>query len=404
MERIVNIRRRRFITFILLFFFATSSARAGIGSNVPDKKEVTVAFIFPFHTSKVYIADLSQSKFNFPEETQIAAEYLQGALLAIDSLKETGLNASILVYDCENDSVAIARVLQKPVLRNADLIFAPFNGYALNAVARFGLQEEIPVISPLSVSVQDSVPNPFLILANASMNTHVKAVYDYMQKKALLHRSLMLYQKKPADLAAVDGLKNYLDEKKSAGKSVVKFIELTDSSKTTYWKLKDSLFRTDVNHLFIPSTNEPFVRAMLKQIYNLKDDYRFAVYGMPTWNSFSLIPQEHFDSLNVTISESFWIDRTAPPAEHFKTSYHRRYEVDPSAFAVRGYDAALYFISRLTDSDSLTFHLRQASPSKQLATAFDYRTTVPDSPASPLDNHAVILLQRKDGAWIPVKE
>jgi ABC-type branched-subunit amino acid transport system substrate-binding protein len=402
MERILNNRPRRFIPFILLCFFAIS--RAGAGSKDPDKKVITVAFIFPFHASKVYIADLSESKFNFPEETQIAIEYLQGALLAIDSLKATGLHARILVFDCGNDSVAIARILQKPDLRNADLIFAPFNGYALNAVARFGLQEEIPVISPLAVSVKDSVPNPFLILANASMNTHVKAVYEYMQEKALFHRSLMLYQKKQADLAAVNGLKNYLDEKKAAGKSVVKFIELTDSSKTTYWKLKDSLFRTDVNHIFIASTNEPFVRAMLKQIYTLKDDYRFAVYGMPTWSGFSLIPQEHFDSLNVTISESFWIDKTAPLSEQFKASYHRKYEVDPSAYSVRGFDAALYFIAKLRDSDSLNVHLRQASPSKQLATVYNYRAAAPGNSPSSLENHGVILLQRKDGAWIPVPE
>lgn len=403
MPRSLNSMKRNYLTLTLLLICCSYIPSSPLAA-APRNGEITIAFILPFNSAKVYIADMSQSKFYFPEETQIAAEFLQGAMLAIDSLKENGLDARILVFDCGNDSVTIARVLQKPALRNADLIFAPFNGYALKAVAQFGLKEQIPVISPLSVSIQDTLPNPFLILANASMNTHVKVMYDYLQKQALLHRSLMLYQKKPADLALVSELKNYVAENKAGGKSVMKFIELTDSSKTTYWKLKDSLFRTDVNHIFIPSTNEPFVRAMLKQLYNLKDDYRFAVYGMPMWSSFSLIPQQHFDSLNVTISESFWLDKSNPEVEWFKTKYRDQYEADPSAFSVRGFDEALYFISRVTENDSLILHMSQAAPAKQLATVYDYRTSSPDNTASYLDNHTVILLQRKDGRWIPVEE
>lgn len=364
--------------------------------------EITIAFIFPFNSQKVYITDLSQSKYFFPEETRIAVEFYQGALLALDSLKETGLKANILVYDCGGDSAAITRITRKSALKKADLIFAPFNGNSMQAVVEFGLREKIPVVSPLSVFFSDTAANPFLILANPTMKTHARAICDYMEKKAQGHRSILIYQKTPADLALVSFIKSYAAERKKQGEIALRFVELTDSSKTTYWKLKDSLFKTDENHIFIPCMNESVVSSVLKQLVSLKETYNLSVYGMPTWSNLPNMPAAYFDSLDVVISESFWIDKYAPSVQRFHNLYHQKYEVDPSVFSVRGYDEALFFAGLLMQHDTIISHLLTAEPTAKLATRYDYRSNASMPQRAYLENRSVMVLERKNGRWIPV--
>jgi len=394
---------------ILSLFFAllceSSSSFAIIDRDSTENKEFTIAFILPFDASKVYITDLAQSKYFFPDETQIAAEFLQGALLAIDSLKQQGLNAKILVYDSGSDSLTIKTVLFQLDLQNADVIFAPFDNYQLKAVADFGAVHHIPVISPLSVSFPNVDSDHYLILANATMKTHCGHLYDYMLGRALTHRTIMVYRKNPADLEIVNYFRNCSAQKKSEGAFPLKFIEITDSSKTTYSNLRDSLFKTDVNHVLIASADEPFVRTMLKELYNLRDDYKFQVYGLPTWNSFELIPAEQFDSLNVTITASFWLDKSTAEADHFKTNYVEKFGVNPSEYSVRGYDEGFYFITQLMKHEDLLTALSTEMPVSLLATSYRFpASTQSENSHHALENKDVFLLGRKDGKWIPLKE
>src|SRR6185295_12251510 len=122
----------RTLSFILLLMLSSSFAPSVAFSQDVRPREIvevdsayTIAFLLPFNTGKVFIRDLQQSDFYFPEETRIAVEFYQGAMLAIDSLKKMGLKATILVYDVGNDSATITAVLARPQLRDADLIIGP---------------------------------------------------------------------------------------------------------------------------------------------------------------------------------------------------------------------------------------------------------------------------------------
>ncbi|MFI5135972.1 MAG: ABC transporter substrate-binding protein, partial [Chitinophagales bacterium] len=363
----------------------------------------TIAFIFPFNSQKVFITDLSQSKYYFPEETQIAAEFLQGALLAANALKEEGLDAKILVYDSGSDSSTIKTVLRNPDLKNAALIFAPFDNYQLKMVSNFAEREHVPVVSPLSVSFSNADSNHYLILANASLKTHCEQLYDYMLTRALAHRTLMVYRKNQQDEEIANYFKKFAAQKTGEGSYALKFIEITDSSKTTYSNLRDSLFQTDVNQILIPSIDEPFVRTMLKELYNLRDDYKFRVYGLPTWNSFDLIPDEQFDSLNVVITASFWLNKTSQAATDFKTKYSAEYGVNPSEYSVRGYDEGFYFFSQLMEHEDLCSALPSEKPTSLLATSYNFSSEETDKPFRFLENRSIFLLGRSDGKWIPIR-
>jgi hypothetical protein len=63
---------------------------------------------------------------------------------------------------------------------------------------------------------------------------------------------------------------------------------------------------------------------------------------MPTWNTFDLIPAAQFEKANTHFTLNFWLDKTSDPAERFKNAYFSKFKVNPTEYAVMGYDQLIY--------------------------------------------------------------
>lgn len=361
----------------------------------------TIAFLLPFNGNKVYIRDLEKSDFYFPGESQIAVEFYQGAMLALDSLIKMGMNATILVYDVGRDSATVNEVLARPQLKSASLIVGPVNGYALKVVTEFSETEHIPMLSPLSASNLPDIPNQFYILANATLRTHCERIYDYLLQNRLAHRTILWYRNKPEDLEMVNYLNDYRMKKTEMGNPSLRIIEYNDSSRKNHVRVIDSLLLTDKNILLVPSNNESFVKSVLKQVADLREDYDIEVVGMPTWINFDLVPAESFDSANTVITSSYYLDKNSFQAVKFKTAYFNAYKMNPSDYSVRGYDELFYFGSHLLQMGSRLF-LSVFPTATGLTTATSYKV-VPvmrqEREVIYRENKSVFFLHRDNGGW-----
>ncbi|HYV91762.1 MAG TPA: ABC transporter substrate-binding protein [Chitinophagales bacterium] len=384
-----------------------------IGSNLfsqvtedEDEKDeqYTIAFLLPFNASKVFIRDLQQSDFFLPNETQIAVEFYQGAMLAIDSLKKMGLKATVLVYDAGNDSATINAILKKEPLEDADLIIGPLAGYALKATSSFCFNEHIPLISPLSAAYVSSSPNEFFILANATMRTHCEAVYDYLLKRELTHHLVMVYRKNAQDQELVKYIKDYRAKKTYMSSPELKFAELSDSSKMRLSNFRDSLFITDKNIVLVPSNDEMFVRSLLQKVASLSADYNIEVIGMPTWSNFDLVPSEYFDSAKVMITSSFWLDKTSEKAAGFKSQYVSAYQTNPTEYSVRGYDELFYFGSHLMQMGDKFLTVFPRTAGLTASTAYDVVPVLrQERDVMYRENKSIFFLQHQNGKWMKLK-
>ncbi|MGZ6555096.1 MAG: LysM peptidoglycan-binding domain-containing protein, partial [Bacteroidia bacterium] len=82
------------------------------------KDQYNIAFFLPFHADEANALDLEKiikGDVQFSNKTNVALEFYEGALLAIDSLKKLKLNAKVFVYDIDDkDSMNISNILKKP--------------------------------------------------------------------------------------------------------------------------------------------------------------------------------------------------------------------------------------------------------------------------------------------------
>lgn len=393
----------RFLKFILPILFLTASVNSSaqnslVNDSVENHKTYSIVFLLPFNSQKVFIKDLSTSEFNFPDDSRLSVEIYEGALFALDSLKKIGFNATVNSYDVGNDSASIQNILSKSEVKNADLIIGPINGYSLKQAASFALREHIPIISPLSATYFPNEPNQFLILANATMQTHCEFIYDYLLDHELVHRMIMVYRKNKPDLELVKYIKDYRDKKTEQGSPEINFVELTDSSETTFRKLKDSLYFTDKNIILIPSNDEVFVRNMMKQISSLDSAYQVQVYGMPTWNNYSLISSAQFDSSQTRITSSFFLDQSIAQADSFKSAYYLKYGFNPTMNSLKGYNLVLYFGNHLLKYDDKFMATFPSSSFLGCNIEIVPVMKVPDILYR--ENKSLYMLQHSNGKWM----
>lgn len=77
-------------------------------------------------------------------------QFLEGALLASQSLKARGMDIKLHVYDVDQDVTKTAKVISRPELRNMNLIIGPFYSRSFHEVALFAGHFHIPIVNPLT--------------------------------------------------------------------------------------------------------------------------------------------------------------------------------------------------------------------------------------------------------------
>lgn len=58
-----------------------------------------------------------------PEEQTRMVEYYEGFLIAVDSLKRQGVSVDLYTYDTKGSTNVISSILNKPEMKNMDIIF-----------------------------------------------------------------------------------------------------------------------------------------------------------------------------------------------------------------------------------------------------------------------------------------
>lgn len=93
------------------------------------KETYKIALMLPFMFEKndaemAKILKLGQVREMYPT-TKIAFEFYQGFMVAVDSLKNAGLNAEIFVYDTKKDTAVLGRIMSKNEFNDMDLVVGP---------------------------------------------------------------------------------------------------------------------------------------------------------------------------------------------------------------------------------------------------------------------------------------
>ncbi|MDG5798770.1 LysM peptidoglycan-binding domain-containing protein [Marinilabiliaceae bacterium ANBcel2] len=337
------------------------------------ERPVRVALLLPFaaKSTNEYLTnendtlEFSQSVRSAASRSRIFTEFYSGVLLALDTLKNQGINVDLSVYDIYGGRSSIQRALRDPSLKKSDLIIGPAESRDLKPVSEFSKEHSIPLIYPLSNTNNEIGNNPYLY----HINTPDSLVYDIMAneivKQAAGHNILVILpssQDKDA-VNFVDKLKQKVSHNTLDGDSI-NFREYSPGSNDLV-EIQALIKKDEINYIVVPSKETADVARIIPVLSGVKErtgaDIR--LFGMSDWLRYETVEPAHIHKLNGTIFTSYALDYDCDYTNKFINKYREWYYTEPHAispyfqfsstssgysrYGISGYDVAGYFIQAL---------------------------------------------------------
>ncbi len=348
------------------------SLTVDVWSCLPVDEMVTydVALLLPFFADHIMgLSHESQEK-----DTLVAAgtdvytqigmsftEFYEGFLLAVDSLKHTGLSIKLHLYDTERDFEKLVRIQRELLMLQPDLIIGPVYTEHMSAVSRLAMYQDINIISPLSTSKSLVNGNERLFQVVPSKEAENVALIEYLKQYEKTGQFILI---RSADSLSMNDSKHFkmnmlnsmpLD---TIGNSPrFRDYVLTDTLMENFEKLLEKILTKDKdNFVIVFSSNEADVIKLISRLYVLsdKENYPIRLFGQPEWQTWQGIDLSHVHQLQLTLFTPFYTDFSDHQTAGFLRKCRDWYKYEPYGispqgynYCMLGYDIGLYFLSAL---------------------------------------------------------
>ncbi len=281
-------------------------------------------------------------KSEFPQKPKAAVEFYEGALLAIDSIRKTGVKINVWVYDVDDlDSGKMGKVLGQSEFETMDLIIGPFSPGPFAEIVEFANANKIAIVSPVSASNRVLFKNPMAVKTLPSTITQMEQLAAHISKERKEDNIIMISSGLPKEQKTGNAFRDEMNQLRVAeGKDSIRF--------TTGFSGVEALLKKDkMNVIVIPSIAQAFVSDLLRNLHTLAEKYQITVYGMPSWMEFENLDPEYMQTLNMHFASPYYVDYDLPSTKRFIIRYRSAFGGDPTTYSFAGFDVTLFFLQQL---------------------------------------------------------
>lgn len=283
-------------------------------------------------------------------------DFYRGVLLALEDLKAEGLSIEMTVFDTQNNAGVIDDIMTyEDAFLDAQLIIGPVFENELRYVVSHAERENIAVVSPLAAV--EALQSPVLFQMSPSRahkydkvqdlisgERQIITIYASTNDTAFLNevRSEMRANNRRDLVFAFDRAPIFYERTASGGKGAVVDIEEIMRSRTSKTIIIAADKDTDIDRIL---TSISSVKSKLQDRGYIMGDYR--VLGNYKWTRLETIDPQSFFKNNVSFVVSYHAKRDDEKMRLFDGRFVNSYDAIPTAFAYRGYDAAMIFCKRM---------------------------------------------------------
>ena len=282
------------------------------------------------------------------------AEFYEGFMLALDSLRKTGFSVNLHVKDTERDTLKIKKIVRELSVLQPDLIIGPVYSEDVKITGRLAQYLETNLVSPLSTRHQLVAGNTNIFQVIPSRQAEGEVLARYM-KKFTKGQFVLIRGTDSASMSNSWRFKKYMLEN-------MPFDSLGNPLHFEDYKLNDSLITVlgrvlskDINNIIIVfSDNEPDVSRLISRLNVMSALHPMQLFGMASWQTLKNVDLNYFHSLQVYLITPFYTDNTDSKIQRFLAKSrdafgYEPYEISPLGynFGMLGYDIGLYFLTAL---------------------------------------------------------
>lgn len=319
--------------------------------------------------------------------------FVEGAQLAVDSLRKIGVNVDLQIYDVDKSLKKTTKVLQNPELKNADLIIGPFYSESFNQVALFAGNFGIPIVNPLTYRQSVLKNYKTVIKVKPEESTQLNLIKNLIAQKYINSKLFLITQNSYRDADKVLEIENELKEidlpeisysnmelynyavlvamrdeewvegdwmpnYSMEGKMLDPDALNENINDTTYFE--NSLVRINYmsdgfdrfinnasalrpNTVVIYGRDKAFVMDVMNKLNEFRDSLNINVIGLPLWEKFDNLDMVQLNNLKTITPQSEYIDYNKEEVQDFIYKYRTKYFTDPDEYGFIAYDITTYF-------------------------------------------------------------
>jgi LysM repeat protein/ABC-type branched-subunit amino acid transport system substrate-binding protein len=276
-------------------------------------------------------------------------EYYEGFLLAVDSLKRSGVSMDLYVRNLDDSATTLTNLLARDEMKDMNIIFGPVQSKHTQQLAKFAKQNGITLVIPFS-SKED------VVLSNSNVY-QINTPQSYLYSEVNEHFTRQFSNANVIFLDAGTGpkvKKEFVESLKSELKSKgISYKALPENSSVEGLK---SAIATNKNNIFIPTSSSDVslihIIPNLTMLVRSMPEVSIQLFGYPEWQTYTKDHLESFFELDTYFYSSFYTNNLLPAAVNFTKAYQRCYkkEMENSypKYGMLGFDTGYFFLKGLS--------------------------------------------------------
>lgn len=382
-----------FLFFFVFLFSAKHNFAQDNSLNIPE-----IAVFGAFYLDSAFDASgnyrLGKS---IPRSMNPGLDFYQGMAFALDSIDKEGLQLKIKIFDTKGKT-SIYTLADNGSLDNTQLIIGAVSGSDYLDLTHIAKEKQIPFVSVSYPNDGGITNNPFVIIVNSRLNTHLQALYNFILRNHGTHNILLFRRQGATDNRISDVFKTL---NKSSSGSVLNIKTVILNSNFIPADISSALDKNRENIIICGSLDDNFAKRLILATASLGGNTKNTLVGMPTWESFSELETSAVKSIPVIYSSTFF-----NPAQSggwggsFPQLYAQRTYQYPTETAFRGFEITYLFAHLLDQYQGEKLQDKLTDPNFRVLTNFDFKpvyrkaaNAVPDF----YENKRIFLIKRLNG-------
>ncbi|GAB3817402.1 hypothetical protein GCM10028895_13490 [Pontibacter rugosus] len=258
--------------------------------------------------------------------------------MAQDSLQKQGINLKLYTYDTSADTMSVKAVLNKPELKQMDLIIGPIYKSAAKVASRYAQQNDINIVNPLSQDLEMAKGLSNVFLFEASVATQARQAATYAYQNFTPKSAIILFESAKEDTTFAYHYRQQFLKLGGKVKVYKKFNSAQSSATATLFR---GLNLQEVGHMAVFSDK---MTAAVNATSLLQSNAReLPLITYDKWLDINQITLRQLDDLQIYFVSPKHVDKQSPTHTWFKKTYTNKYGLPPSQYAYSGFEMLYYF-------------------------------------------------------------
>jgi hypothetical protein len=332
---------------------------------------------------------------NLPKSILPGLEFYNGVMMAIDSLQTENAPVEVSFYDTKSKFESMDNIISEDQLNDVSLIIASFNNRSeIRPLADFALKKKIPLLSVTFPNDGGITGNPYFILINSTLRTHLEELYRFIQRYYSTGNIVLFRRKGPVE-DMIQSVFGEMGRTTTPRPLKIKTVELPDLfTNRNVWDFLDS---TKKNIVICGTIDEVFGLRLIKAL-NTPSSHKITVIGMPTWDGFKALNKTDGKNIEIVYSTPYNFSKTDKSTILLTQKYRTKFNARPSDMVFKGFESMYHFSKLMMKHDTAMIRFL-SDKSYQLFNNFDIRAVRNKSTHNIdyLENRKLYFIKKVDG-------